>query len=98
MLGYAAVLNPSDVQPGYTPASRVAGRTAPLAVNLATAPGIKNNLSAHVGYWYSPLRGLSFVAEPFVYDTSFALAATDKGHVASRNVSWGASLGSIFQF
>jgi hypothetical protein len=97
MYGFAAVLNPSDLVPGYTPAT--SGATpAPAVANTAAGPGMRYNTSAHVGYWYSPLKGLSIVLEPYVYLTRFALAAQDAGNVRSKNASWGASLGAMYQF
>jgi hypothetical protein len=97
MYGFAAVLNPSDLVPGYTPAT--VGPTPVAAVaNTAAGPGMRYNMSAHVAYWYSPIKGLSIVAEPYVYRTRFALAAADRGNVDAKNVSWGAVLGSMYQF
>ncbi len=97
MFGGAAVLHPSDVVPGYTPAA--AGPPAVAAApNLAAGPGIERNLTAHVGYWYSPVRGLSIVVEPYVYATRFRLDAADVGRVAADQVSFGGSLGGLYQF
>jgi hypothetical protein len=98
MYGGAAVLNPSDLVPGYTPASTSGATPVAAAVNTAAGPGIRHNQSAHVGYWYSPLKGLSIVVEPYVYATRFKLAAVDGGKLDSKNVSWGAMLGSMYVF
>jgi hypothetical protein len=38
------------------------------------------------------------VVEPYVYATRYAQAAADRGNVDPRNVSWGASFGSMYQF
>jgi hypothetical protein len=53
--------------------------------------------TAHAGYWYVPLKGLSLVAEPYVYVTRFKLAPQHAGGVDSRNVAYGAMLGSMYQ-
>ncbi|HEX6244672.1 MAG TPA: hypothetical protein VFZ61_27325 [Polyangiales bacterium] len=97
MYGYAAVLNPSDLVPGYTPASMGATPVAAVATPGA-GPGMRYNMTGHVAYWYSPLKGLSIVLEPYVYATRFRLAEVDVGRVPSRNVSWGAMFGSMYQF
>ncbi|HEX6241987.1 MAG TPA: hypothetical protein VFZ61_13855, partial [Polyangiales bacterium] len=97
MYGYAAVLNPSDLVPGYTPASMGATPTAAIATPGA-GPGMRYNMTGRVAYWYTPLKGLSIVLEPFVHVTRFRLADVDLGRVPSRNVSWGAMFGSMYQF
>jgi hypothetical protein len=97
MYGFAAVLNPSNLVPGYTPAL-MGVMPATGVANLPAGPGMRYNMSAHVAYWYSPLKGLSIVIEPYVYATRFALAAVDVGRFDSKNVSWGASFGSMYQF
>jgi hypothetical protein len=99
MYGYAAVLNPSNLVPGYTPATMGAnGATVAAVANTAAGPGMRYNMSGHVAYWFSPLKGLSIVVEPYVYATRYAQAAMDRGNVDPRNVSWGASFGSMYQF
>ncbi len=96
MGGTAKVLNASKVVPGYTSASSTGTTLVPAAINLAAGPGITSNMTAHVGYWYSPLKGLSIVLEPYVYSTKFKINPAD--HVASNNVAWGGMFGSMFQF
>ncbi len=97
MGGAAYVLNPSDVVPGYTPA--VVGPPAVAAApTIGAGPGMESNVSAHVGYWYSPVRGLSIVLEPYVYRTRFVLDPADVGVLSATSVAWGGTLGSMFQF
>jgi hypothetical protein len=99
MYGAAAVLRPSDVVPGYTPAARTADGTLVAPVpHTAAGPGIVRNMSAHVAYWWSPVKGLSIVLEPYVYATRYKLAPSDVGRVDAENVAWGGSFGSMFQF
>ena len=64
--------------------------------NTAAGPGMTYNMTGHVGYWYSPLKGLSIVLEPYVYATKFKLAAADVGKVANSNTSWGLQAGSTY--
>jgi len=98
MYGMAAVLHPSDLVPGYAPGS-VNGTTAVAAVaSPAAGPGIRYNMSAHAGYWYAPLKGLSIVIEPYFYATRFKLAAADAAKLDTKNVSFGGMLGSMYQF
>jgi hypothetical protein len=99
MTGAAAVLRPSDLVPGYVAASADGGSPASAAVpNPAAGPGMRYNATGHLGYGYSPLKGLSLVAEPHVYLTRFKLAPEDAGRVHARNIAYGAMVGSMFQF
>lgn len=93
MYGTAVVLNPSDLAPGYTPATATAA-----AVPNVGGPGMRYNISGHVGYWYSPLKGLSIVIEPYLYATRFKLAPGDIAKHDSHNIAWGTMLGSMYQF
>ncbi|MFO0682238.1 MAG: hypothetical protein U0234_09305 [Sandaracinus sp.] len=80
MAGFAGVLRPSEVAPGYT--SAAAATPAHIVASPATAvgtaspgagPGMVWNASGHVGVWFSPMRGLSFVLEPYFYFTRFVM-------------------------
>lgn len=94
MAGVAAVLDPSAVAPGYTAGAMGAQGVA----NPGAGPGITRNVSAHLGYWFSPLPGLSIALEPYVYATRFALASADVSRLSADRVAFGAMLGSMFQF
>jgi hypothetical protein len=99
MFGGAGVINPSEVVPGYVPADPMG--TPPTTLGTASpalGPGILYNLSGHVGYWFSPLRGLSFVLEPYVYVTRFKLTDADAMRLNPDRVSFGGQLGAMFQF
>jgi hypothetical protein len=93
MYGAARVLNAEDLAPGYTPANASAA-----AVPNVGGPGMRYNMTGHVGYWFSPLKGLSLVLEPHVYATRFKLAQGDGGRFDSKNAAWGAMGGSMYQF
>jgi hypothetical protein len=60
-------------------------------------PGILWNTSAFVGYWYSPLPGLSIVVEPYFFVTRFALDPRDAA-LGDVRVSVGGRAGAMFQF
>ncbi len=98
--GVAGVLNDTAVAPGYTPANPTGTPPTTLGVlTPATGPGIIANLSGFLGYWYSPLPGLSIVLEPYFHLTHFALDAGDvaRGVVEARGAV-GARAGAMFQF
>jgi len=98
MYGIATALNPSKIVPAYKPA--VAATAAMAAVgainNPSAGPGMTSNMTGHIGYWYSPLKGLSIVLEPYVYVTRFKISPADK--VASKGTAYGGMLGSMYQF
>ncbi len=81
MVGFAGVLRPSEVVPGYTSAAAASPTrvVAPGALGVASptaGPGMVWNTSGHVGVWFSPMHGLSFVLEPYFYFTRFVMDTT----------------------
>lgn len=98
MAGAAAVLNADEVVPGYAVANPTG--TPPTTVGMLTSggSGITRNFSAHVGYWFSPLRGFSLVAEPYVYVTKFRLAPVDAERFDEQRVAFGGMLGTMYTF
>jgi hypothetical protein len=95
MFGAAAVLNPDDVIPAYTSMTPGIGVGTPSG---ALGPGIRYNMSAHVGYWFSPIPGLSIILEPYVYVTDHAMLAEDVARYSSERISFGGQLGGMFSF
>lgn len=97
MLGGAAViLNPVDLSLGYTPAT-VAGASAVRSAGLG--PGIEWNASIHLGYQYSPLKGLSLVLEPLLYVTRHKLADTDlENGTDPQRMAAGLEFGALYTF
>lgn len=90
--GFAAVLEPSTLALGYTPATT----TAAAARTPATGPGIEQNLALRVGYQIAPWRGLSLGVEPFMYRTRHKL---DAGATASPDrTAYGATLAAMYAF
>lgn len=97
MFGGAGVLNPGDVVPGYAPPDPM-GTSTIGTPNLAFGPGMEFNMSGHVGYWYSPVHGLSIVLEPYFYVTRFKYTAADAARFDRDRVAFGAQLVGMFQF
>lgn len=96
-VGGAAVLT-NNVAIGYAPASTNAmgASTAPVR-NSASGPGISSNLGARVSYSANVWRGLSLVAEPFVYRTEHVLAADDQ-HFGGVRLAMGVEMGAVYTF
>lgn len=96
MFGGAGVFDPSQVVPGYTPANAM---TMTAAAPLASAgPGIDFNLTAHVGYAITPVRGLQVSLEPYLYYTRHHLATADVGRFSADRLALGAQLGATYSF
>ena len=96
--GFAGVLNPGEVVAGYTPANPMGMPPTTLgALSPATGPGLLWNSSAFLGYWYSPLPGLSIVLEPYVFVTRFALDPRVT-RLDDVRLSIGGRVGAMFQF
>ncbi len=97
LYGFAGLLRPSEGVPAYTVTT--GGPGTPYSSNTAAGPGMEWNMSGHVGLWYSPMHGLSFVLEPYFYYTRFILAASDAAQGVSQNqLSGGGQFTSMFQF
>ena len=95
--GFAGVVS-GDVAPGYTPANPMGTPPTTLgAITPTTGPGILWNTSAFLGYWYSPLPGLSIVIEPYFFITRFAIDPRD-ATLGDVRVSSGGRAGAMFQF
>lgn len=76
--GLAKVLNDDDVVPSYTPAvvdATTGAVTAAAAVSAANGPGMKQNLSARLGYEFRYDKTIAFLLEGFLFKTSHQLDA-----------------------
>lgn len=91
--GGAAVLDPDDVVPDYTPATE----TTPAVRNGSAGPGILSNLGGRAGIEVPVLGGFALVAEGFGYDTVHRLAPQDSAVDGHRQV-WGFEGGAIYRF
>lgn len=90
-LSGATVLDIDKVKPGYTPATDTAAATR-------TALGIGYNAQARLGYSFSPIKGLSFVVEPFLLATEHELHPQDAALFSEQRIAFGADVGALYQF
>ncbi len=98
--GAAAVLNPGDMKLGYTPAVVDPANgtvTTPAARVSANGPGIEQNVALRGGYAFSPIEGLAFVVEPFLFLTRHKLAAADQKLGVDRK-AFGVEAGATYTF
>lgn len=102
MYGFAGVMNAGEVQPGYTTPTPTPTppATYPGTTVMATngTPGMAWNMSGHVGVWFSPMRGLSFVLEPYFYFTRFVYDAATSGVFGTDRLALGGQFVTMFQF
>lgn len=90
--GAASVLAPSTVAAGYARATPAA---AP-ARNYGS-PGIEWNAAARLGYALTPVQGLTFSVEPYLFATRHHLDAVDASTDPTR-LAWGAELNTLYAF
>lgn len=98
--GAAAVLNPGDMKIGYTPAvvdPATGTVTTPAARVSANGPGNEQNVALRGGYAFSPIEGLAFVVEPFLFLTRHKLAAADQKLGVDRK-AFGVEAGATYTF
>ncbi len=93
--GAASVLQPSELTPGYTRATATGGNSA-AARNFAV-PGIEWNAAARVGYSISPVTGLTFALEPYLFATRHHLDAADAA-VDPTRLAYGAEFNTVYAF
>jgi hypothetical protein len=100
LAGYAKVLNDEDVLPSYSYAGAMSGMMPPPAEAAATlagtGPGIKQNLTARLGYQYTYDKMVSVMAEGFFFDTEHALNPDFDGELDGEQTAVGAELGIFF--
>lgn len=96
--GAAAVLDTSVMAPGYTPAVAATATTpaAPAVRGTMANPGIEWNSTIHVGYAYSPMKGVSLLIEPYLYRTRFRLDAASA--FAPNRTAYGVEVGGLYSF
>lgn len=89
--GLAKILNDDDVVPSYTAAvvdATTGAVTSAAALNAANGPGMKQNLSARLGYEYRYDKSIAFLLEGFLFKTNHQLdAATLTAGVIKGDVS-----------
>ena len=55
-------------------------------------------MTGHVGVWFSPMHGLSFVLEPYFYYTRFILSGADAMTTNPQQLAGGGQFTTMFQF
>lgn len=98
LAGYAKVLNDEDVLPSYGYAGVMMGTTpAESSATLAgTGPGIKQNLTARLGYQYTHDKTVSVMAEGFFFNTEHALNPDFDADLDETQTAVGAEVGIFF--
>lgn len=93
--GASGVLNAAELPLGYTPADPVTGAAA-ARVGIG---GIESNINLRATYVLTPLDGLQFYLEPFMFITKHKIAAADdpSGTLGNR-VAPGIQIGSRYTF
>ncbi len=96
--GAAAVLDPTVMAPGYTPAIAATATTpaSPAVRGTMANPGIEWNSTIHVGYSYSPMKGVTLLLEPYVYRTRFRLDAAST--FEPNRTAYGGEVGGLYSF
>jgi len=97
--GVAGVLNPDDLAVGYTAGTPAVPPAAAVPAARVGIGGIESNVNLRATYVFSPLDGLQFYAEPFLFITRHKLNAADDptGSLASR-VAPGLQVGTRYNF
>jgi len=98
-LGASGVLNPADLPLGYTPAVAATPTTPAVAAARVGIGGMEVNANLRATYVLSPLDGLQFYVEPYLFLTRHKLAAAEDptGELANR-AAFGAQIGTRYTF
>ncbi len=101
LFGLAKVLNDSDVIPSYTPAvvdMTTGAVTAAAALSAANGPGIKQNMTARLGYEFRYDKSLAFMFEGFMFQTQHQLdqATLTAGVLDGDRSAFGIETGLLF--
>jgi hypothetical protein len=100
LAGYAKVLNDEDVVASYNYPGTMPGMMpapAESAATLAgTGPGIKQNLTARLGYQYTHDKTVSVMAEGFFFNTEHALVGGFDDDLDAKQTAVGGELGIFF--
>lgn len=98
-LGGSGVLNPADLPLGYTPAVAATPTTPAVAAARVGIGGMEVNANLRATYVISPLEGLQFYAEPYLFLTRHKLNPADDptGELANR-AAYGSQFGARYTF
>lgn len=96
----AGVLNPADLAVGYTPAvPPVPPATVGTPAARVGIGGMESNANLRATYVLSPLEGLQFYLEPYLFVTKHKLnAAEDPAGTLSQRLAFGTQIGSRYNF
>ena len=98
--GAAMVLNDEDVVPSYGYPGAMMGDDPPASSAALTAgagAGIKQNITARLGYEYKFDKMITFVLEGFMFQTEHVLSLFD-ADVDGKQTALGSELGLFFTF
>ncbi|MEY4548901.1 MAG: hypothetical protein RL685_5096 [Pseudomonadota bacterium] len=97
--GAALVLNDEDLLPAYTYAGAMPGdMPAESTAVFAGGAGIKQNMTARLGYEYKHDKMVSFVLEGFLLQTEHVLNQQFDADLDQKQTSVGAEVGLFFTF
>jgi hypothetical protein len=102
LFGLAKVLNDDKVRQSYAyaPTTIPMDGTDPLEANAAlvaaNGPGMKQNLTARLGYEYRHDKSIAFMLEGFMFNTKHVLDATYDDELDDSPTAVGAELGLVF--
>ena len=100
LVGYAKVLNDEDVVASYNYPGTMPGMMPAPAESAATiagtGPGIKQNLTARLGYQFTLDKTVSVMAEGFFFNTEHALVAGFDDDLDAKQTAVGGELGIFF--
>lgn len=101
-VGFARVLNPSQVKPGYAYASLPADGSPPAvagaALALANGPGIRTNVGGVLGYELRLSKNWAFMLEGFFFSTDFALMDFDAERFTHQRTTFGVESCAMLSF
>ena len=89
--GIAHIMNDGVMMAGYSRAGGAVTATAGVQ-------GIRQNITAHLGYEFRPYKNLGIMLEGFWLRTHYKLLASDVGNVDGDAKSAGAELGMMYTF
>ncbi|MDB5215998.1 MAG: hypothetical protein JWO86_3925 [Myxococcaceae bacterium] len=90
--GFAQMLNPSEVTPGYA-------LPAPGAAAVSNgAPGMRWNLSGRLAYEFDPTEAVAIIAEGFVFQSRHVLQPIDQPRFDSTQLAPGVEAGLVYTF
>ncbi len=98
MAGAAAVLDPSVMAAGYTPAvaATPTSPAVPAARGGLANPGIEWNANLRVGYAVTPMKGFTLAVEPYLIRTRFRLDAAST--LEPNRTAYGVEVGGLYAF